>query len=169
MTVLPWLSHLHCPVLAVLSSLTCSGHPVSVSFPGCTILTVFSGCPVLAVLSHLSCPRYPALTLFPAHLSPQSRQCCHVQEYCLLCPVMADPSRLICQADVMFQMSCTDFAITAVLPRLSCPRWMSCPSIPVVSSFVLAVLSLITCSRCPALAVLSYIPCPRCSVLEILY
>jgi hypothetical protein len=55
---LPWLSHPSCPVLAVLSLLSCSGRYFlavlfSLSYPGCTVLTVFSGCPIPAVRDNL--------------------------------------------------------------------------------------------------------------------
>ncbi len=80
---LPYLSWMSCPryllstavdvlpgclVLVVLSLLPYSDHSASVSYPGCTIPSVFLtflsqfSCPrfpVLAVLSRLSCPGYP--------------------------------------------------------------------------------------------------------------
>jgi hypothetical protein len=163
----------------------------SVSCPGCTVLTVFSGCPGL-VLSHPSCPIFlsylsstscPAPSLLsPAHLSSQFGPCCPVLASRPLCPVLPDPSKLSCYANLSkltclgfpvqrhqcHQMSCLNHTVIAVLPWLS---HLSSPVLAALSfSHVLAILASLSCPACtihtffgcPVLAVLSKISCRSC-------
>ncbi len=133
--VLSKVSYSSCPAQASFSiallTLLCPGSPVlsvplsrlsfsvlaiitSVSYPVCTIPTVFSGCPFPSFLSWLSCPGClsqlpdPA-TLPTAFLMSLSCHWCHVLA-CPLCPIQAQLSRLTCQIN---------------LSRLICPV---CPS-----------------------------------------
>jgi hypothetical protein len=92
------MSQLHChgcPATVVTSLLSClswhvfllsSGHIVSLSYLGCTMLTVFSGCPVQAFLSQLSCHNILVPTsCVPAVLSLL---------LCSLCPVQSAVSHM---------------------------------------------------------------------------
>ncbi len=118
-----WLYHPGYLVLVVLSLLPYSGHSchsASVSYPGCTIPSVFltflsqfsvpaflswlscPGCLVLAVLSKLpytscpaclSCPRHPIQTVLPLLSSPS-------------CPVLAAQPRHPLSTALLMSLSC---------------------------------------------------------------
>ncbi len=124
-------------VILVLSMLSCSGHSASVSYPGSTILTVFSGCPVLparsqlfysialdrtssrlsslAFLSQLSCLSYPVLAVL-SQLSYTS------------CPVPAVFSQLSCSS--CYAQTALSTAIAPSSLDIIVMSWQSCPLCP---------------------------------------
>jgi hypothetical protein len=89
---------------------------------------------------------------------------------CLSCPVLAVifwPFCLCFLSWLHYPVGLSDFPVPAILSWLSCPR---CP-IPAVlpSCPVPAILSQLSYSGCPVPAVLSLLPCPCCSVLPVLF
>ncbi len=184
-----------CSVLAVLSLLCCSGYPVlpfllRPSCPRWPFQVDLSDWPVQTELSRLSCLSFPVMAILirlscfscpvPAVLSCHvPALLTHLQSCRLPCPV----------PDALFQLSCPCCHVLAILsparptcPLLSYPvypasavlswlllvlSWLSCPG-----CLVSAVLSLMSCSGHPLLSFLSRLTCsdwPVPAVLPILY
>ncbi len=179
------MSHSACPVLAVLSLLSCFGR--SVLFPTLAVLSPLSaqaapswlsrcGFPVLAVMFSQSCPLFPILNVL-------SRLSC-----------LATLPRLACPA-VLFWLSCPGCPVPAVLCYLSCSFTLvpsspvstsPVPSSPIPTSPIPTAWSLLSCSGSPVLSVLprhtcsgwnftlnfqthlSRLTCPDCPVLAVL-
>jgi hypothetical protein len=147
-SLLPCLS---CPVLPVLSHLSCPPCLSRVSCPPC--------------LSRVSCPSCSApLLLSTAHLSPESSPCCHVPASRTLCPVLPELSRLTCQANLSrktCQANLSRKTCQANLSRLTCLDYPS--------SVIADVMSQMSCPNftdgCPATVVPSQFYCPSCPVL----
>ncbi len=156
--VLPRLSCLGCPASAVLQQLTCQVDLSKLTFPGfpapLSHLLSCPRCPVLSVLSWLSChdSRVPVVTF-------QLSSCCHFQAALFSFPAcLSHPNFLL-------WLSCPGCLIRCPFPAFF-PSWpflaASChaPPILVPISFVLAVLSLLSCSPYPILSVLVWMSSP---------
>jgi hypothetical protein len=173
-----------CPIFAALSYLSCpcfgTGHTVLcliswLHFSDCLfllsypVLPILSACPVPAVLSKLFSiilvPSSPVPTV--PHLSRLVSQSSPSTLTCLSCPVIAD---------VMSEMPCPNFTVTAVLPRLShlsypVPAALFChvlaivfffPVLPVpFQVYSLIVLPKLSCLGFPVAAVLPQHSCPQ--------
>jgi hypothetical protein len=175
-----------CPVLAVLSRLSCPSSPVPnspvsavLTFLLCfgrTVLSVLSlpSCPRCHVLTIVSCPdsHFPALrsglscpgSLILAVLSPLS--CPGSPVSCPGCIVLAvlsslsPPGSLV--SAVQSRLSCPGFPVLAVLS--GCPVGLSC--LAILSCYLrLAVLLLLSGPGCRLLSLHS---CPECKLTSYL-
>jgi hypothetical protein len=166
----PQLSCPKCPVLA-----TCSGRSASVSYPGCTIHTVFSGCPVPAILCKHSCPN--CLSRLPCHDCLIQAVLCQLSctavlsrallmvLSCCCCVVLAYP---FCSVQSHLsswpvRLTCLDWPVPAVLSYRSCPQCSTYPDWPAT-----VVPSPLSCLSCPALAVILWPSCHLFPFLAVL-
>jgi hypothetical protein len=188
------LSQMSCPycnVMTVLSFQFCQGWPAwlywqaDLSCPQSSPV-VTSWLPATVVLSRLSCPSCPVFLSCAGHhvSSVMSRHYLSsrpLQTGLSGCPL----------PDALSQLSYHGCPATMVMSRLTCPKCsvLACPGRPEVSflpwlswncSFVLIILSMLTCSdraelfqlscpRFPVLAVMSLLLCSRSSVLPVKY
>jgi hypothetical protein len=170
-----------CPVLAVMSRVTCQADESRLTCLCGPVADVLSrlpchGCP--AKLSHLSCP-CPSCTEPYSHVlvisSLDSPRC--IMPTVLSCfYVLAILSRLYCPGccvlAVLSRLYCPGCSVLAVLSQLSCPSTLHIPS-----SRLATALSLLSCPCRPVQSVLSGRPvytdssryhAPVCSVADVL-
>ncbi len=143
LTLLQRLSHSRCPVLAACPCCHVLAILYSVSFPSCTISTVFSGCPVLSLLSCPGCTGTLPGVLF--HRTCPLFTCPYIR--CLAAmfwhSVLSVLSWLTCQADLS-RLICLGFLVRCSsqchVPDVIPHSLVSCLSCHQILSVVLSQL-----------------------------